>query len=347
MLKKIYTCVFIFALFSNTTTARSPHRPKNTSLPTITTSLNDGTKKYTLADSHWEPYTFTLFDEPYFYNNLLPFEPISFRTNHHKKVSPSLLNKQIELLMQEIESKQKKYTHFDILQHKDFNRRRKCGLLIVKFKQFPFVLKLFLETPESFVNPWCKGREPIFFFYMGGGVNRHVAGLTRIKNLNIIKNKIASLDRWKNNISMPRKWYWLPKNPSWITIEGKNIGDKKEMQTKIPATFGIIADYIENNGSLSLTNPRHRKIALTLCNDLGMLIDPHIQNFFIEKHSNKLVIVDTEHFPTVVGFKNEKRFSNYLEWYLRLAGICAKNLYFRTKDERKKAQFIRSSYELT
>lgn len=347
MLKKKSLYILILTTISNTLDARSPHRPKDPTLPSITTCLDNGPQRYTLVSSHWEPYAFTLFDEDYFRHHMLPTTPLSFRNNNNERVSTELLNRHIEKLLEEIAQKQKRYTHFTVLQKKDFNRRKRCGLLILKFKHFPFVFKLFLETPQSFVNPWCKGREPIFFFYMGGGINRHVAGLTRIKNLNIINEKIQSLPDWKDLISTPRKWYWLPKNPSWINIYGKNIGGQKEMQTKVPAIFGIVADYIENNGSLSLANPAHRKTALKLCNDLGMLIDPHIQNFFIEKNTNKLVIVDTEHFPSVVGFKEEKRFNNYLEWYLRLMGICSKNLYFRDKQERKNAQFIHSPYELT
>ena len=347
MQKKKYS-LFLASLFiAIIINARSIHRPKNPLLPSITTFWHEDSQGFTLADSHWEPYpVFRLFDQSFFNKRLLPTGALSFRNNKTEKVMNTHLNTLIEDLLNEIKKHKKKYSHFTVLQKKDFNRRRCCGLMILKFNNYPFVLKIFIETPDSFINPWCKGREPIFFFYMGGGVNRHLTGLTRIKNLEIINKKLKKNAYWNHRVSTPRKWHWLPKNPKWIYIHGKNIGNKKEQKTKIPGIYGIIADYIESNGSLSLMNPYDRKTALTLCNDLDMLIDPHIQNFFIERATKKLVIVDTEHFPTVVGFKEEKKFNNYFEWYLRLSAKCAKNMFFRTKDERKQAQITYSDYEL-
>jgi len=347
MQKKKCIALLILSSVAFSSYPRSIHRPKNPQLPSITTSWYGDSKYHTLADSHWEPYPiFHLFDKKYFNKHLLPAGNISFRNNTTEHISTHRINALIEELLEEIRQCKKKYTHFTVLQKKDFNRGRGCGLLILKFNNYPFVLKLFSETPDSFINPWCKGREPVFFFYMGGGVNRHLTGLTRLKNLDTINKKIKEYPRWRDRVSTPRKWYWLPKNPRWILVQGKNIGNKKAQSTIIPGIYGIIADFIENEGGLSLMNAEDRKTALNLCNDLGMMIDPHIQNFFIERETKKLVIVDTEHFPTVVGFKEEKKFSNYLEWYLSLSAKCAKSLFFRTKDERKIAQAIRSPYEL-
>jgi len=347
MQKKKYSFALVSLFVATIINSRSIHRPKDPSLPTITTFWHEDPQKFTLADSHWEPYpVFHLFDQSFFNKRLLPVGTLSFRNNKTEQVATEHLNVLIEKLLSEIKEQKKKYSHFTVLQKKDFNCRRGCGLMILKFKNYPFVFKLFIETPDSFINPWCKGREPIFFFYMGGGVNRHLTGLTRIKNLEIINKKLKNNPLWSQRISTPRKWYWVPKNPKWIHIHGKNIGNKKKQKTKIPGIYGIIADYIESSKNLSLMSPDDRKTALDLCNDLGMLIDPHIQNFFIEKTTKKLVIVDTEHFPTVVGFKEKKKFNNYLEWYLRLSAKFAKNFFFRTKDERKQAQNICSDYEL-
>ncbi len=347
MQKKKHSILLVSLCIATIIQGRSVHRPKDPSLPTITTSWQEDSQYFTLADSHWEPYPlFSLFDRSFFNKRLLPTGTLSFRNNKTEHVTTVHLNTLIEQLLDEIKQQKKKYTHFTVLQKKDFNRRRGCGLIILKFNNYPFVLKFFIETPDSFINPWYKGREPVFFFYMGGGVNRHLTGLTRIKNLELINKKLKKNTYWNHRVSTPRKWYWLPKNSKWIHIQGKNIGNKKEQKTKIPGIYGIIADYIESDSALSLMNPYDRKTALTLCNDLGMIIDPHIQNFFVEKATKKLVIVDTEHFPTVVGFKEEKTFNNYFEWYLRLSAKFAKNFFFRTKDERKQAQLTSSDCEL-
>jgi len=348
MQKKNHPLFLVCLLSSILISARSIHRPKDYTLPTITTCYQGDAQRHTLADSHWEySPVFQTFDEKWFRKNLLPEGKLPLRDNASESVSTHAINQQIEELLDEIQQKKRLYKHFTILQKKDFNRRRGCGLLILKFNDHPFVLKMFIETPDSFINPWCKGREPVFFFYMGGGVNRHLTGLTRIKNLEIINSKIQNSTLWKNHISTPMKWYWLPQNVRWIHIQGKNLGGKQEVHTKIPSVYAIIADYIENKGALSLRDSSHRKVALKLCNDLEMLIDPHIQNFFLDKHSNKIVIVDTEHFPTIVGFKEKKKFKSYVEWYLHLAGKCARSIFFRTKGERKQAQLICSEYTLT
>jgi hypothetical protein len=55
----------------------------------------------------------------------------------------------------------------------------------------------------------------------------------------------------------------------------------------------------------------------------------------IEKNSGKIIIVDTEHFPSFVGLKEEITFNNYTEWYLYLAGKCFKNEFLLTKKERR------------
>lgn len=348
MQKINFSIIFFLIIIPASLISRSIHRPYDNQLPTITTSWLNDNKKYVLSDSHWELYPiFKLFDEHFFNNHLLPQDDIFFRNSTYEKIRPQLINHMIEELIEEIKQQKKQYTHFSVLQKKDFNRKRGCGLLILKCKQYPFVVKMFIETPKSFIDPWCKGREPVFFFYMGGGVNRHLTGLTRIKNLTMINEKIKNNSHWNTFISTPRKWYWLPKDPQWIAIHGKNIGPEKNIYTKIPGIYAIVADYIEKEKGFSLGNPHDRTVALSLCNGLDMLIDPHIQNFFIEKNSRKIVIVDTEHFPTVVGFKEKKAFHNYLSWYLSLAGKCAKDMFFRTKNERKDAQLSSSIYAFT
>jgi hypothetical protein len=60
----------------------------------------------------------------------------------------------------------------------------------------------------------------------------------------------------------------------------------------------------------------------------------------IENNTNKIVIIDTEHFPTTVGIKEKVYFNNYFEWFSFLAGKCAKDWFFRSKKDRYLAQHI-------
>lgn len=67
----------------------------------------------------------------------------------------------------------------------------------------------------------------------------------------------------------------------------------------------------------------------------------------IEKGTKKLVIVDTEHFPTVVGFrKRPPKCKNYTSWYLQLSSKCGKETFFRTKKERRAAQTVPNEMQL-
>jgi len=334
-----YKLTLLITCLSFSILGRSVYRIKKSKLPSLTAYLNKNKEeKYCRSDSHWlyKP-LFKTFNERYFFKHLLPNNYIPSLKNPFP-TSTQELKDQIEGLLLEVKAKKKKYTNFTLLQNKDFNPAYGNGLLILKFNDYPYVLKLFIETPKSFICPWNKGREQIFLFYLGGGINRHLSGLTRIKNLYAVRKKIKKHKLWKNRIVTPNKWHWIPKNPEWIHLKGVDIGPLKKASTRIPATYGIIADYIENNGSFSLSNNLHRKIALKLCNDLNMIIDPHITNFFIDKKNKQIAIVDTEHFPTIVGIKENVKFNNYIEWYLYLAGKCLKDLYFRTKVERLELQ---------
>jgi len=210
--------------------------------------------------------------------------------------------------------------------------------MILKFKRYPFIVKLAIETPETFINPYCKGLDNVWFFPLGGGINRHLAGLTRIKNLQIIKERLAKHPQWATMLDLPRKWYWVPQNSDWLKITGSNIGGHKKISTKIPGTYCIIADAIESKEQFSLFNNDQTTLALSICNYLDLWIDPHINNFMIETDTNKIVIVDTEHFPSVVGIKEKVAFDSYTSWYLYLMGKCTKDWFFRTKSERQITQ---------
>ena len=325
-------------LVSHTMCARSPHRPKEKDLPTLV-AYQPGfpEQQGTLTSSHLELYPWfsqAVFDESYFFKHQLPGGPIPYRNNPNVMVQGSRLNELIQAVMLEIEQRKKTFKHFVVLRRINFNSRKKCGLIILKCKEYPFVLKLFIETPQTLLNPYCKGAYNTFFFYMAGGTNRHINGFTRIKNIELIKQRIANDPKWADKVDFPRKWFWIPQNPGWIYLNGTNIGGQKQVHTRIPNIYGIIADAIEEDGATRV-DPH---MAMQLCNDIDLCIDPHFDNFMIEKKTKKLVIVDTEHFPTVVGFKEKRQFKDHTQWYFSLAGKCTKDIYLRTKRERKLAQ---------
>lgn len=302
-------------------------------MPEIKTRLVGQKKQYTLANFHLEKYPiFETFDKEFLMSQQLPRDAVVFR-HGDESVESKKLNELIQGLLKEVRATKKHYSNFTVLVDHNFNHWEQCGLLIVKFNDYPFVLKLFMETPKTFINPFQKGFEPTFFFYMGGGVNRHLSGFTRIKNLHVINERLAKSSYWSERVVTPRKWFWMPQKPDWIEITGKNIGPEKTIKCQIPAIYGIIADAIDCEETFSLYNQEHTQTSLDLCNYLDLWIDPHITNFMFERHTEKIAIVDTEHFPTVVGLKETPQFDTYRSWYMYLIDKCSQNMIFCTKKD--------------
>lgn len=321
--------------------ARSVFRNPDPDLPAIDVAWEGASTRYRLENSHLEEHPFfKLFDEKYLLKCKLPSGSIAYRNEPAQSVPTKVLNKLIvNLIEQEIKAKKTHFTHFIILQNKGFNHRQACGLLILKFRDYPFVLKLFIETPESFVNPWAKGIEPIFFFYMGGGVNRHLSGFMRLKNLEYINKRIASDPHWNKLVETPRKWFWVDEHKTtWLHITGHNLGKKKVQSISIPGTYAIIADAIEAERTFSSFRSADMQTALDISNFLEANIDLHITNFMVEAKTKKILLIDTEHFPTMVGEVN-KHFDGYISWLMHLTGKCAKDMFFSTKSQRRNAQF--------
>lgn len=308
-------------------------------MPQLIAKWSHSNTCYQITNSHIEEHPlFTVFNEIHFNKHRLPSDDIYYRYDKNECVSGGHLGTLIENLILEIQNGKKKYTDFILLQDKDFNLKKAAGLAVFKFKEYPFVVKLFIETPESFVNPWMKGTQPVWFFYMGGGVNRHITGLTRIANKDLIIHRLQQSPKWRDFVDVPRKWFWTPKEEKWVTLIGKNIGGKKCIQAEVPGTYAIIADLIVETQECTIFDRNKRKIALEICNTLDLYIDPHIDNYMVEKHTNKLVIIDTEHFPTLVGLKEKMSFKTYIRWYLGLARKAAHDIFFRDKKERLLAQ---------
>jgi hypothetical protein len=336
----LFFTLFSCFAFLNESSCRSPLRRPDPLCPVITTRWTDGKKLYRLRDSHLEVNAlFHLYDEAHFMENLLPMGELSFRNDPSQSVKGKEISELVEGLLKEIKNKKKKYTNFTILKKRDFNVRKQAGLLIVKCTKYPFVVKLFMETPRSFIRPYNKGFEPACFFIIGGGATRHFIGFTRIKNMHVMRKRLKNNPHWSKRIDIPRKWFWLPKDAQRkMELTGYNIGGHKKISIEVPAIYAVITDEIKVERKFSIFDRKDRRTAIDLCNFLLCRIDPHIENFLVEKETGKIVIIDTEHFPSLVGFKKRPRITRYTSWYLHLVAKFIKDRYFRTKRDRHNLQ---------
>ncbi len=343
-MKKQFKYFFLFSLalcYWPSLYSRSPLRAKETLSPCITVkwATQPHGKSYSITDSHIEEYPlFTIFDKQKFQANLIPHAAIPYRDNPTRSVHGDTLSALCQGLIKEVFQKKKRFTHFTIIQNKNFSRRHKCGLLVVKFKDYPFVVKLFIEDPKTFINYWWKGFEPVFFWNMGRGAGRHLSGLTRIDNKKNILNRLARDPFNDIAIEIPNKWFWVPKNNRYIQIDGKNIGNGKSLSTQLPSVYAIIADAIDLKNETHLSPDQSKQLSIELCNHLDLIVDPHATNFIFKQDpltkKITIVIIDTEYFPIMVGLKEKKKFKTYEEWYLFLSGKCFKDMFCRTKSER-------------
>lgn len=324
---------------------RSSWRKKLENTPTITTQWHTDfdKKSYTISDPHIEKYPlFTIFNKDHFEEHKIPDGFLPYTVNGKTEyVDTAILTALCEELVQEVTAKKRKFTHFKILQKKNFNRRHMCGLLVVKFNDYPFVVKLFIENPRSLINYWCKGFEPIFFWNMGNGAGRHVCGLTRIGNQAIIKNRLYHAPFELATIDIPRKWFWEPANNNYITVQGTNIGIHHETCTaELPGIYAIIADYINIQDNTTLSTKEKKYISMQLCNHLDLIIDPHANNYLFHMDTAQklhITLIDTEYFPVMVGLKKRKKFESYFEWYTYLIEKCIQDTFYQPKYLRVQA----------
>ncbi len=318
--------------------SRDIHRIKAVpDLPSIETfwSNEPNSPHYTLTNSCLRPWAlFYRFNKELLLKNQLP-EIISFRYEPQTVSRPILSKLMHELITEIVTAKErpKDFAHFKILKDNDFNYIRGCGIIVLKFKNYPFVVKLFRETPQTFVLPFSKGLLPSLFFGMGGGMNRFLAGFTRIPNLIAIEEKLKSNPRWANRISTPRKWFWIPPDVKWFTVTGHNFGPNN-LTIEYPSTYCIVCDEMLSGRPFLISNKEDRETTLELTNFLGNRLDPHICNFFIEKGTDKIAFVDTEHFASMLGLEKVTFFGSYTDWIVKLAGNCLRKSLFKTKEER-------------
>lgn len=331
-MKFVLVCILLSAgiLYAQ----RSIHRPKDPLIPSIEVwSTNDPTHRY-LTDEYLRPIPLLRsFDHEHFKKNLVPAQGIRY-DNNSRIFTHIAINRIINNLLKEIRQRKKTYTDFIILKDSGFARRKQCGLLILKFKHYPFVLKLFMEPPQSFVNPYDKGFEVACIFSSGGSL-RHTLGFSRIKTLNYVREKIKNNPRWRDRIILPRKWFWQPEKPCWLHIKTHNLGSQKTEHIIIPSLYGIIADELIKDPSQSAD---HTEL-MAFSKFLEHRIDPHTKNFFIEKNTKKIALIDTELFPLILGFTQRiDPQDSYLNWYMHLAGKFVRKRLGSTKAERHHLQ---------
>jgi len=326
---------------------RSIHRPYDPCMPEITTFWTDDnsnpTKKktYSLRSYYLSEWAiFGRYDKELLEKNQLPAQ-ISYHYEPNKSVNAEKLNALIEDFIQELSTATKKraqFKNFIILKDRNFNYKMNAGLIIVKFNDYPFVLKLFIEKPATFTKPFAKGFETGVFFIMGDGITRYLAGFTRIPNLLSIQQKITADPYWSQHIVLPRKWYWTPRNNRTFTVTGKNIGTNPEQSIEFPSIYAVICDEIQIERQLHTYHKRDRAIVKEIVQFLGNRIDPHVYNFFIEKGTGKTAIIDTEHIASMIGLHEPIEFHNNTQWYCSLAKKCTYDALFRTKKYRRDIQ---------
>lgn len=320
--------------------SRSIYRRASDKLPRITTRWLGEERTYTLQHPNLEVGPlFTNYDPDYLAQHLFPEHYIDARDSAQPPIYGQEVIKILEAFVKELQSANAIRAHYKdvvILKKKDYNPRSHTGLIIVKFKKYPLVAKLFMETPASFASPFSKGFEPAIFFMMGS-INRHLSGFLRIRNSEVIRDFIAQSPYWSVRVDIPRKWFWQPKDQRWIEVISSNLGSQSH-RTVIPSVYAIIADAITPHHCFEIFNREDRLKALEFCHYVGIRVDPHINNFMVEEGTNKLIIVDTEHFPSMVGLRESFTFDSYGDWYTKLSCKGFVDCFGRTKDVRKKIQ---------
>jgi hypothetical protein len=322
--------------------ARSIYRTSSDKVPRITTRWLDEERTYVLQHPNLEVGPlFTNYDADYLAQYYFPEDVLKPRIVQAGQalVRGEEVTKILEDFVVELQKSVSIRAHYKdvtIIKKKDYNPRSHTGLIIVRFKNYPFVAKLFMETPASFVSPFSKGFEPAIFFMMGS-INRHLSGFLRIKNAEVLRAFISDSVYWSSRVDIPRKWFWQPKHQRFIDVTSANLGSH-EHHVIIPSIYAVIADAIVPDHHFRIFNREHREKALGFCHFVGIRVDPHINNFMIEQGTGRLILVDTEHFPSMVGLRESFSFESYTDWYFKLSCKGFIDCFGRTKDVRERIQ---------
>jgi hypothetical protein len=289
---------------------------RNANMPRIQVGWQGQRCAYTLKDNHLRAWPlFKLFDRAALQQYLLP-QHLSYRYHDERCVEASVLVDLLQMLICQVQQGKQELDNFTILCDKSFNKKIKTGTLVVRFNDYPFVVKLFIENPYSFIHPLFKGIDEYILFLIGGGVTRHMMGFTRLSNMHHIHERLSNDSYWKEKADVPRKWLWIPENVQQLEIVGINCGQVESQHMLVPSIYCIIADAIDSQKSLSCFNvlEQERKLIMDLFNYLDMRIDPNFDNFMVEKETNKIIIIDTEHWPTLIGLTYKPCINNYFAY---------------------------------
>lgn len=334
---------YIFASLSTQAYGRNVRRPQDPCVPIISVSATDPefekswaplkkdptfTQTCSLKSSFLRRRVFERFDIKFFNENYLPSECLEFR-DKSGSVKTQTLSTLSNKLVEEIKRGKKDFPNFIILKDKDFNYKSLSGIIIVKFKNYPFVLKLSIEHPHTMVQPYSKSFENTGQFVIGGNL-RHLSNFTRITNLKRIKEILGENPEYLNRIHFPRKWYWKPNKSHDLKIIWKCNGHQEEMF--LPSVYAVISDFIQTDK----IQPQQElnKLAMKVAIDTGFLIDPHAGNFVIEQNPQQCVLLDTEDFRIMVGLSQSMKAKSYTNWYLELVYNGLKTYCLRSRQER-------------
>jgi len=268
------------------------------------------------------------FNEPFFKEHYLPETTITYRSGNGA-TEGTVLSDLANNLLEEIKQGKTDFTHFKILKDSGFNYKTLSGLIVLKYKDYPFVIKVSIEHPHTIIDPFSKSYEASGIFLMGGNL-RHLSNFTRITNLEHIKQLLCYNPFYLYNVSFPRKWYWKPENGYDLKINWK-CGKQKET-ILLPSIYAVISDFIVTEEN----QPTHElnKLSMKVATDVGFLIDPHAGNILIEKGSRKYVLLDTEDFRLMTGLDTPMNAKKYIGWYIELVTRALKNCLFKDKQER-------------
>jgi hypothetical protein len=268
------------------------------------------------------------FDEQFFNENFLPKDNITFRSSNDM-ISGEKLSELAETLIEEIKQGKTNFSHFKVLKDSGFNYKTRAGLIVLKYKNYPFVIKVSIEHPHTIISPFSKSYEASGIFIMGGNL-RHLTNFTRITNLKRIKELLCFNPFYLYNLDFPRKWYWKPINGYDLEIQW-TCGKQKDF-AKIPSIYAVISDFIFTEEY----QPHHElnKLSMKVATDVGFLIDPHAGNILIEKNTRKYVLLDTENFRLMTGLDTPMNATKYIGWYIELIGRSSKTCFLRNKTER-------------
>lgn len=331
----------MFILFISTfeAAARSFHRPPDERMPELSLRWS-GTQDPIFKIASWtiRPHAlFHAFDPMHVEKNYVP-DHISSRNNPKKRISSQPIKDIITTITKQLLAGNRDHEVFQkikILKDSDFSKETQSGLIVFKLNDHPFVVKLFLESPQSLIKPHKKGVIQYGIFIMSGGGGRHISGLARIKNRNAIAEMLHENPFWRSRITLPRKWFYIPPQSRMIEICGKNIGPHSNSCTRIPSIYAIICDEIQGE-PLSLANANNRRLILALVKDSKSRLDPFVKNYMREKNG-AICIIDTEHFPSSMGIKRGQDLASYTGWYTSLALRYLYNAYGISKRARLKS----------